>query len=445
MVFLFEQNVESILTGSFIMLLLMGFAWLGAIRSTKVLLVSVFFLFKALILFTINDASFFAFFIQQENILSSEVTLYRLCSLITLIAFTCKLLGFNKQSRHFYSVWGSIVTICITLLLINLLLGVDTSWQYHQIINLFVVSTLLILTYKNKQTANVSIQLFFNMLLAYLLLSLLNTSFYIFQVSQPYVVAFEVISLWCLIALACYLIGRSYFLYVENEKNIQQQLLASLAASKSAQDELLTIQQESQEQLEQNVQERTLELNIALQELEEANQELRERNTKDELTGLFNRRHYDQKIVAEYRRSRRNLTPLSLIVVDIDYFKNVNDNYGHLAGDRCLKEVAKLMTSQLHRSSDIGFRYGGEEFCLILPETTHAGATSLAESLRKVIESQVISFEEHKIGLTISCGVATYEQEKNITPEKIFACADLALYQAKQAGRNRVLSGNLKN
>ncbi|MFB0999700.1 MAG: diguanylate cyclase, partial [Colwellia sp.] len=88
---------------------------------------------------------------------------------------------------------------------------------------------------------------------------------------------------------------------------------------------------EDTDALESKVQERTLELNIALQELEDANKELQEKNTLDELTGLYNRRFYDQKIQAEFRRSRRNLTPLSLVVIDIDYFKKVNDNYGHLA------------------------------------------------------------------------------------------------------------------
>jgi diguanylate cyclase (GGDEF)-like protein len=198
-----------------------------------------------------------------------------------------------------------------------------------------------------------------------------------------------------------------------------------------------------QDDLEAKVQERTLELNIALQELEEVNQVLKTKSTLDELTGLFNRRFYDEKILAEYRRSRRNLTPLSIVVIDIDHFKQVNDSYGHLAGDQCLVAVAAKIKGSLQRSSDISCRYGGEEFCLILPETDSQGAMSLAEEVRKDIELQTIRYENFEIALTISCGVSTYTQQKNIQAEQIFAAADKALYQAKKMGRNQVKLQNI--
>jgi diguanylate cyclase (GGDEF)-like protein len=195
---------------------------------------------------------------------------------------------------------------------------------------------------------------------------------------------------------------------------------------------------EEQDELESKVQERTLELNIALQELEEANKELQEKNTLDELTGLYNRRFYDQKILAEYRRSRRNLTQLSLLVIDIDHFKNINDSYGHLAGDKCLIAVAACIKKCLRRSADIGCRYGGEEFCLILPETDSKGAIAQAEELRESIAACQINYNNIDINLTISCGVSTYQQQQNIKPEHIFSTADHALYQAKKRGRNQV-------
>jgi diguanylate cyclase (GGDEF)-like protein len=195
---------------------------------------------------------------------------------------------------------------------------------------------------------------------------------------------------------------------------------------------------EDKDELESKVQERTLELNIALQELEEANKELQEKNTLDELTGLYNRRFYDQKILAEFRRSRRNLTPLSLVVIDIDHFKMVNDNYGHLAGDECLVAVSACIKRCLRRSADISCRYGGEEFCLILPETDSKGALALAEELRESIESCQISYNNIAINLTISCGISTYLQQKNIKPEHLFAVADQALYEAKDNGRNQI-------
>jgi len=199
-------------------------------------------------------------------------------------------------------------------------------------------------------------------------------------------------------------------------------------------------QQENQDLLEERVQERTLELNIALQELESANQELERKNVLDELTGLHNRRFYDQKIQAEYRRSRRNLTPLSLVIIDIDHFKSVNDTYGHLAGDQCLVWLSQLVKQSLKRSTDKAFRYGGEEFCLILPDTEPQGAVLLAEQLRESISEQAFRYQNIEIPLTISCGISTYQQEKFITAEQIFAGADKALYQAKHNGRNQSVS-----
>ena len=232
--------------------------------------------------------------------------------------------------------------------------------------------------------------------------------------------------------------GRKYYYHLRDEKLSQQQVVASVKASDLAQQKLLALQEESQEQLESRVQERTLELNIALQELEAVNQELKEKNTLDELSGLFNRRYYDQKIMAEFRRSRRNLTPLSLVLIDIDRFKLVNDNYGHLIGDQCIIAVAKMIKSLLRRSTDVGCRYGGEEFCLILPETDDKGALALAQEICQSVREQQIFADELAIDLTVSCGVTTYQQEKNVTPEAIFASADRALYKAKQAGRDQV-------
>lgn len=196
-------------------------------------------------------------------------------------------------------------------------------------------------------------------------------------------------------------------------------------------------QQDSQDMLEERVQGRTLELNIALQELEQANEALEKQNTLDELTGLFNRRFYEQKIMAEYRRSKRNLMPLSLIMIDIDHFKNVNDTYGHLAGDHCLMWLSQQIKLCLRRGSDMGFRYGGEEFCLILPDTDSEGAFKLSEILRKNIEKRTFSYQETIIKLTISCGVSTYQQENDVLPEQLFIAADTALYQAKNNGRNQ--------
>ena len=231
-----------------------------------------------------------------------------------------------------------------------------------------------------------------------------------------------------------------YQKYSLEKKRLQEQLVKAeqdiLSANNSYQ-LLLDQQQESQGLLEERVQERTLELHITLQELEEANRELEQKNTLDELTGLFNRRFYDQKILAEYRRSKRNLTPLSLLIIDIDHFKAVNDNYGHQMGDYCLVWLSNHLKKSLKRGSDMAFRYGGEEFCIILPDTDEKGAMVFAEALRKNIEHQACSHEDIEIALTISSGIFTYVQQDDVKPEQIFTRADKALYKAKHNGRNQ--------
>jgi diguanylate cyclase (GGDEF)-like protein len=245
------------------------------------------------------------------------------------------------------------------------------------------------------------------------------------------------VTFWLSALLMTFLVSRHFYHQVKDKQVAQLAALESATASKQAQEELLKLQQENQEQLEVRVQERTLELNIALQELESANHELAEKNTIDDLSGLYNRRHYDQKILAEYRRSKRNLTPLSLVIIDIDHFKRVNDDYGHQMGDHCIASVGRYIKQCLRRSSDLGFRYGGEEFCLLLPETDSAGAQALAEELRLAISNELITHQQQQLSLTISCGVSTYQQQKEIDPESLFAAADKALYKAKHNGRNQ--------
>ncbi len=253
------------------------------------------------------------------------------------------------------------------------------------------------------------------------------------------------ISFWLNGFLFIFLVSRLVYLQVRDKQIAQKAALESAIQTKQAQAELLQLQEETQEQLESRVQERTLELNIAFQELEDLNKELAKKSTLDDLTGLYNRRSYDQKIQAEFRRSRRNLTPLSLVVVDIDHFKQVNDTLGHIAGDECLIWLAGKLKQCLRRSADLSFRYGGEEFCLILPETDEAGAKTLAEELRQKVSQEAVQYQGKPIQLTLSCGVTTYKQQANISVEDLFLCADKALYRAKHNGRNQVQISNLLN
>ena len=176
----------------------------------------------------------------------------------------------------------------------------------------------------------------------------------------------------------------------------------------------------------------------AVEEVERIKGQLAELSITDELTGLFNRRYFDSALDMEVNRAERYNYPLSLVVLDIDHFKEVNDRYGHDRGDEVLKAIGSVMAKVLRRS-DVATRYGGEEFAAILPMTDMEGALAMAERIREEVAS--LSFLDEPSGdrfrVTISGGVAQ-AMGSPIDKRKLFADADSALYKAKATGRNRI-------
>ncbi|MCQ8118463.1 GGDEF domain-containing response regulator [Methylomonas rosea] len=173
-------------------------------------------------------------------------------------------------------------------------------------------------------------------------------------------------------------------------------------------------------------------------ELQAANSALERLSLRDQLTGLGNRRHFDSNLAMQFALSRRNKSPLSLIICDIDFFKNYNDSLGHPQGDICLIEVAKVMREQLERDSDLVCRYGGEEFVAILPDTPLQDARALAETIRRqVFETNITVGDAEARRVSLSLGVATYVGQYK-TEQEMLEAADAALYKAKHNGRNRV-------
>jgi len=160
----------------------------------------------------------------------------------------------------------------------------------------------------------------------------------------------------------------------------------------------------------------------------------------DGLTSIANRREFDKILDVEWRRAMRSSTPLSIIMIDIDYFKHYNDLYGHLVGDTCLQKLARTLNDSLKRAGNFIARYGGEEFAAILPNTENRDALFIAESLRKNIENLNIEHKDSMVSdnVTISLGVATTIPDMN-KPFDLMDSADKALYQAKKEGRNRVI------
>jgi len=213
---------------------------------------------------------------------------------------------------------------------------------------------------------------------------------------------------------------------------------------------LISTQQQQNEALEIEVEQRTQALSLALDKVNLLNEELSDLSTMDQVTGVRNRRYFDEMLDREFRRGKRNQSTLSLIMIDLDHFKSINDTYGHLTGDVCLKTVSLEIYNLVKRPPDIVCRYGGEELAVVLAETSFEGAMMLAERIRAHIEGLEIDAENNLIKLTASLGVSSITLTNELKDcqfacQDIISLADNALYKAKQKGRNQVQYKNFNN
>jgi len=175
--------------------------------------------------------------------------------------------------------------------------------------------------------------------------------------------------------------------------------------------------------------------------LKKANEEIRILSITDPLTGIYNRGYLNERLPQEIKRSIRYKRSLSLILGDIDHFKLVNDNYGHVAGDTILKGFVDCITGTIRDQIDWSARYGGEEFLVVLPETDFVGARHLAERLRSVVAEKCYTIDDKEIRITSSFGVSGFSPEtltKNLSVDDMLNHVDKYLYKAKNGGRNRV-------
>jgi diguanylate cyclase (GGDEF)-like protein len=179
-------------------------------------------------------------------------------------------------------------------------------------------------------------------------------------------------------------------------------------------------------------------------QLAEANHRLEILATRDGLTGLANRRAFDEMLAREHRRATRESESLALIMIDVDRFKSFNDRYGHPAGDECLKQVANAIAGTIRRPGDLATRYGGEEFAVLLPNTDERGAAEVAERIRLAVSCLALEHEGATDRIvTISAGVsATEDHIAKTGPAELLRNADGALYRAKHGGRNQVVNAS---
>jgi diguanylate cyclase (GGDEF)-like protein len=200
------------------------------------------------------------------------------------------------------------------------------------------------------------------------------------------------------------------------------------------------IQREANESLERRVQERTQELDEALLGLSSANEKLKDLSKIDGLTAINNRGYFNEQFEFEWQRAMRIRSPVGLLMIDVDHFKNFNDTYGHLGGDSCLKMVAQTIQQAIKRPADRCYRYGGEEFSVLLPHTDLVGSVYIAETICRAVEALDFRVEGVRVPVNISIGVSSVIPERDTPCESLIGYADQALYQAKRNGRNRVES-----
>ena len=207
-----------------------------------------------------------------------------------------------------------------------------------------------------------------------------------------------------------------------------------------AQKALLETQQQLVETLRSSERELELRVTQRTDELQLLNSRLATLSLTDDLTGIPNRRRFEEVLGQEWRRAQRQGQPLALAVIDVDWFKPYNDHYGHLAGDACLREIARTLLATVTRTGDLVARYGGEEFVFLAPVTYGPSAQTMADKLVQAVAQLALPHLQSPLGhVTVSVGVASVLPRPDETPERLVALADEALYQAKAQGRNRVV------
>ncbi|MEO5629301.1 MAG: diguanylate cyclase [Thermomonas sp.] len=202
--------------------------------------------------------------------------------------------------------------------------------------------------------------------------------------------------------------------------------------------ENIRIVQETNEQLERNVIDRTRQLRTAMAQLGEANVQLREYSLRDPLTGAYNRRHFHDAFELSLQARKDDGTPLALLLLDLDHFKQINDSYGHLAGDDCLRHAATCINDVVGPRGGLVARFGGEEFVAVLPGIDAQEALQVAEAVRLLIHQSPVATRNHSIRMSASIGVHSVDASRDTLPEDMIRSADEAMYRAKNDGRNCV-------
>ena len=333
--------------------------------------------------------------------------------------------------------WLSITVLIFAAILIALptFIAVIVSLVILSIV-LLIMMTLLAVLYKKTKEVH---PLLLSAWLAFVISLVLKSTYFSGLISMPNAVVSFATAVYSLqFVLWGTLVLRD--LIQQKEHAFDKQAFALEECKEQLEETRYTLEQREEEQqtMEALFDERTFELNVTLRELQETNRQLEEQATNDALTGVKNRKFFDQRLQAEYRLSRRQQTPLSLLLLDADKFKAVNDTHGHLVGDQVLIEISKIASRILKRPNDYVCRYGGEEFAILLSNTDQTGAAKVAEVIRQKIAEAIIKTESIDLNITVSIGVSSLLIDGDTNDSLLFEQADQALYHAKASGRNNI-------
>lgn len=380
-------------------------------------------------------------YIWPNNVWMQEfaVPIFAILTIIFITSLTISLLKIKDNAPVIYRLLRNIRLISFMMLALCLFMPYEVIIKTVLVFIILTAPIILvsgiILSLRGSKVARYFCVAWAALLSSVVIIAMENFGFFHSPIDPGYLIMVGAIAEALLLALA---LAINFSDQLSEASSTRTMALKNEEEAVIARDELIALQEKNQADLEYSIEERTLELEIALRELSEKNTELEKLSAIDPLTSLMNRRYFDKRLLAETRRSKRELTSLGLAMLDIDHFKKINDSYGHLCGDHCLKVFAEVLKEHVKRPSDIVCRYGGEEFVLILPNTDEDGLAKLLEKIRVSVKNKKILFEGSELSMTVSIGgcsrVVATEDEHTL----LIGFVDKKLYEAKGSGRNCV-------
>ena len=400
-------------------------------------------------LFMLGTYGYIEHYLLHENQHIHKALLILLPSimLICIVFFTYRTLSLTKHHAvkpYTYALLGSAITLGLS--------GFLLSQKWAVLLNIFLISVVAVILIsvaiaqcRNHQKFALSYLIGWGIFIVNVLISSFILLQYPFEMELLYNLIFSGIIIQ---SIHWYSLMTEHY-YIERIEQDKKQRIAIREKEQALAHNQVALKHEEKEneKLEQLIQERTAQLEVSMQDLEITMQELNSVNYKlmqqsvtDMLTGIKNKEAFDEQLQTEGLSSMREKTPLSLLMIDIDYFKTINDTYGHLAGDFVLKEFAKQLRQACQRPKDFVARFGGEEFVMLLPQTHKKGALHKANQLCQTIRESTILWKKQTISVTVSIGVTTHTIETPEDIQQLMHLADQALYKAKDAGRNQAIA-----